>query len=105
MERLCGRRWTGSWSRLTSYTGASALPRSRVGFRTLAPYRQAFSMSKTAIRAGIDHPLDVHGKCFSQVAFDLVFLLDDLADLDDLIFTEILHADRAVNPGLVQDVS
>src|SRR5690242_18980523 len=62
-------------------------------------------MAKTAIRAGIDQPLNVHGKRFSEITFDLVLLLNDLADLHNLIFTEILHASRAIDPGLIQDVA
>src|SRR5512146_2600495 len=62
-------------------------------------------MAQAAVRPGVDQSLDVHRKRFSQVAFDLILLIDDLADLDDLIFTQILHADRTIDPGLVQNVA
>src|SRR5690242_2637453 len=101
---LRARRRAGGRFRFAAHSSTTALPCPRVGFRTLAANRQAFTMAETAICAGIDQPLDVHGKRFSEITFDLVLLLNDLADLHNLIFTEILHTNRAIDPGLIQDV-
>src|SRR5688572_20244046 len=62
-------------------------------------------MTQAPIRSRIDQTLDVHRECFSKIALDLVFLIDNLADLDDLVLTEIFDPDGAIDPGLVQNVS
>src|SRR5687767_14977667 len=62
-------------------------------------------MTQAPIRSRIDQTLDVHRECFSEIALDLVFLIDNLADLDDLVLTEIFDPDGAIDPGLVQNVS
>src|SRR5687768_1270726 len=62
-------------------------------------------MTQAPIRSRIDQTLDVHRECFSKIALDLIFLIDNLADLDDLVLTEIFDPDGAIDPGLVQNVS
>src|SRR5687768_3204437 len=62
-------------------------------------------MTQAPIRSRIDQTLDVHRECFSKIALDLIFLIDNLADLDDLVLTEIFDPDGAINPGLIQNVS
>jgi hypothetical protein len=57
-------------------------------------------MAQPPIRSDIDKPLDVHRDFLSKVTFDFVIPIDRFAQLDDLIFTEILHAYRPIDTGL-----
>src|ERR1041385_8104015 len=99
------RSRTSGGFRLAADSSATAFSRACVGFGPLTADRQAFSMAKPPIAAGVDQALDIHRKCFSQIALDLIVLIDDLADLHDLVFTEILHPDGAIDSGSLKDVS
>jgi hypothetical protein len=61
-------------------------------------------MAQTSIRADIDKPFNVHRNFFTEIAFDFMIPIDRFAQLDDLIFTEILHAYRPIDPGLAEDM-
>src|SRR5437016_1876190 len=56
----------------------------RVRVRALAANRQTLAVTHAAIAAQIHQPLDVHRHFAAQVAFDDIFAVDDLADLNDL---------------------
>jgi hypothetical protein len=61
-------------------------------------------MPQPAISPGIDQSLDIHRKRFPQVALDLELRVDDLPNLDYLIFTQILDPNRPVDSNLVKNV-
>jgi hypothetical protein len=61
-------------------------------------------MAQTSIRSDIDEPFNVHRYFFAEITFDFVIPIDRFAQLDDLIFTEILHAYRPIDTGLAQDM-
>lgn len=62
-------------------------------------------MPKPPIRPGVNEALDVHRDGLAQIAFNLMILIDDLADLHDLVFAKILDPDRAVDAGLLEDLT
>src|SRR6266581_3145432 len=48
-------------------------------------------MSQPTVAAEIHQPLDVHGHLAPKVAFDDVVAVDDLADLEHLLVSELRH--------------
>src|SRR5262249_18951418 len=69
---------------------ARALAGARVGPRALAAHRQRAAVPHAAVAADFHQPLDVHRDFLAQVAFDPALLLDDAADLPDILFGQIL---------------
>src|SRR4030067_1844523 len=61
------------------------LPAPGVGLGPLAPDGQLLLVPEAPVAADVDQPLDVHGDLLAEVALDLLPLLDDLADLVDLV--------------------
>src|SRR5690348_7725825 len=59
--------------------------------RPLAADRQAAAVTVSAIGTNLDQTLDVHRDVLAQVAFNVAFRLDHLADAVDFVFAEILH--------------
>ena len=68
---------------------ARSLAGTGIGVGALAANRQAAAMTIAAIRADFDQALDVHRNVFAQIAFDIAFLLNDLADAVDLVFVQV----------------
>src|SRR5262249_17337754 len=64
----------------------------RIGVRALAAYRQTLAMAQAAIAAKVHQPLDVHCDNASQVALDPVVAVDHLADPDNLVVGQLVHA-------------
>jgi len=62
-------------------------------------------MTESTIRADFDQPLDVHRNIFAEVAFDVAFAFDDLADAIDLVFVQVLHLLVRIDFGCCQNVS
>jgi hypothetical protein len=60
-------------------------------------------MAQTTVRAAIDQSLDVHREGLSQIAFDLIALLNNFSNLYDMLLAQILDANCSVDPGLAQD--
>src|SRR4051812_14625142 len=55
-------------------------------------YREAALVPDAAIALDFDQALDVHTDRTSQVALDCVFLVNGLAQVVDLFFSEVSHA-------------
>src|SRR5205814_976782 len=66
------------------------LARAGVGVGALAADRQALAVAQAAVATEIHKALDVERDLAAQVAFDLVALLERLADPVDLVFGEVL---------------
>jgi len=65
----------------------------------LAADGQALAVAQAAIAAEVHQALDVEAHFAAQVAFDLVTLLQRLADAVDLVFGEVLGPLGAVQLG------
>jgi hypothetical protein len=48
---------------------------------------------QAAVAADFHQPLDVHRDLLAEVALDAALLLEHAADLADVVFGQILHAD------------
>src|SRR5215470_5087226 len=64
---------------------ARSLARARVAVRALAVHRQVATVAQTAVGPEVHVALDVHRHVAPQVAFDLVGLVDHLAQLHHLV--------------------
>src|SRR5262249_11355766 len=105
----CGDRFVfshQSLDRLLLGDGALArpLPRARIGLRALAADREVAAVPEAAPAADLHQPLDVHRDFLAQVAFDPALLLDDAADLPDVVFRQVLDADVRADARRDQDV-
>jgi len=60
-------------------------------------------VTQTTVGLNVNQPLDVHGDVFAQIAFNLPFSLNHLADTVYLVFTQILDLLERVNIGRYQD--
>jgi hypothetical protein len=54
-------------------------------------------MTQSTVRPRIDQALDVQRNFLPKIALNTVFALDDFSEFDDLVFTEIFHADRPID--------
>src|ERR1051325_6786915 len=98
---LCRRR--RRFSRLPN--GRSlALSRSGVRFRALSPNRQTFAMAQPAVCSDIDEPFDVQRDFFAQIPLDLMVAVDNFTQLHNLVLAKVFHANRALDPGFLQNV-
>src|SRR5476651_2051291 len=64
----------------------------RIGMRALAMDRQAAAMPQTAIAGEVHQSLDVHRHFAAQVTLDRIVMVDGLADADDLVVGQRVHA-------------
>src|SRR5581483_6925656 len=83
---------------------ARALARARGGVRALAAHRQILAVALAALRAHVEMALDVGGHLAPEVAFDLVALLEHLANLGDLVVGEIVGLAVERDAGLAQNL-
>jgi len=60
-------------------------------------------VARAAIALNVDETLDVHLDVLAQVALDVSFVLDHLADAVDLVFAQILNLLEGINIRLRQD--
>src|SRR5690349_14265114 len=67
---------------------ARTLPRASVRVRALTAHRKTATMTQAAIATEVHQTLDVHLDLATQVAFDLVVRVDDLADAAQLGFIQ-----------------
>src|SRR3984893_19015779 len=72
--------------------------------RALPAHGQSLAMADTALAADVHEPLDAHGHLAPQVAFDLVFALDDVADPGRLLVAPRLDPFAGVDPGIREDL-
>src|SRR3984957_17999642 len=82
-----------------------SLAGARVGVRALAASRQVAPVAQSTIGLNVNQPLDVHRDIFAQIAFDLAFVLNHLADAVYLVFAKILDFLEWVHIGRLQDAS
>src|SRR5450759_3672649 len=75
---LCATTSTPAGHRLLGATAGT-----RIGARSLTARRQIAAMPQTAIGADFDQALDVQRHLAPQIAFDLVLLLDQIAQHAD----------------------
>ncbi len=69
----------------------------------LTVHRQIFTVAQTAIRSHIEVALDIAGHLAPQIAFDLVALVHDLADLGRIIIGQIIGLEIQRDPGLAEN--
>src|SRR5688500_4463926 len=83
---------------------ARTFPRTSIGVGPLTAYRQRTAVTEPAIAVDLHQPLDVDADVSSQIALDLAFILDDLTDLADVVFAEILDPHLRADFRLLQDL-
>src|SRR5262245_27207401 len=72
--------------------------------RPLTANRQTTTVPDAAIRTDVHQTLDVHCHFGAQRTFDLIVALDHTADLVDVRVGEITHAERRIDPSLLNDL-
>src|SRR5262245_22485460 len=77
--------------------------RAGIGAGALTTHREVTAMAHTAIAANFNEPLNVHIDLATQVTFDLIFTVDELAQAVDLFFGQVPHPGIRVNAGALQD--
>src|SRR5271168_2209471 len=80
-----------------------SLAGARIGVRALAADREVAPVTQAPVGLNVYQPLDVHGDVFAQIAFDLAFVLNHLADAVYLVFTQVLDFFDRVYIGRCQD--
>src|SRR5205085_6002713 len=81
------------WCRLLAGDRASlAFACACIGMGALAAHREILAVTETTVTAEILQPLDVELHLASQIALDLIFAIDDFADLGDFVIGELIHA-------------
>src|SRR5665213_4355302 len=70
------------------------LSRARIGMRPLSAHRQSATMANTAIAAQVHQTLDRLLHLAAQVAFDLVVLVDNLANAHLIVRGQVVGLDR-----------
>jgi len=78
--------------------------RVRIRLGALSAYRQVAAVPHPAPAADFHQPLDVHRDFLAQVALDPALLLDDTADLADVVLRQVLDADVGTDARRGQDV-
>ena len=81
---------------------ARTTPRARVGSRALAPDRHATTVAQPAIAPNVHQPLDVQRHLAAEVAFDPVFLVDDLSQAVDLFVGQITNSGIWIDPRALE---
>src|SRR4029077_20531472 len=76
---------------------AGALARARVRLGALPADGQVAAVPQAAPAPDLHQPLDVHRDFLAQVPFDAALLLDDPADLPDVVLRQVLDADVAAH--------
>src|SRR5262245_11844075 len=84
-------------------TNLRALARACIRARALSMDGQIHAMALAAITVDVDQALDVEAELGAQLALDLVFVLDDAAQLDALLFEQALDARLRADARLLAD--
>src|SRR6476469_7886619 len=82
---------------------ARALAGARVRARPLAAHRQAAAVPQAAVAADFHQALDVERDLLAEIAFHTPLLLDHPADLADVVFRQVLHADVRAHARFLED--
>lgn len=61
-------------------------------------------MPQTSVGSRIDKPLDIQRHFFTEISLNPVIAFNDLAQPDDLVFTQILDPNRPVDARLFEDL-
>src|SRR5580704_2742099 len=77
---------------------ARALTRAGVGPRALAAHGQTPAVPYPPVAADFHQALDVHGDVLAEITLHATLLLYDAADLPDVVFGQILHAEVGADP-------
>jgi hypothetical protein len=72
--------------------------------RALPMHRQIFAMALAAIGTHVEVALDIRRHLAPQVAFDLIALFEDLANLGDFVVGQIVGLAIERNAGLIQNL-
>src|SRR5688572_23169841 len=88
---------------LAQHALARPLARARVRVRALAGHRQPAAVAQPAVTAEVHEALDVHRHLAAEIALDLVFGFEDVADATDLVLVEVVGALVRRHVGLLQD--
>src|ERR1035437_2538260 len=83
---------------------ARALAGAGVGVGALAVHRQSPPVTRAAIALNVDQALDVHLHVLAQVAFNVPFVLDHLADAVDLFLAQVLDLLEGIHIRLLQNL-
>src|SRR5690606_20390388 len=73
-----------------------------VGLGALTAHRQATTVAEALVRADLDLAADVRLHLAAQVTLHLVGAFDVVAKGDELVVGQILHADVAGDPGVLE---
>src|SRR5579862_1140666 len=83
---------------------ARALARAGVRPRTLAAHGQTPAVPYPPVAADFHQALDVHGDVLAEITLHATLLLYHAADLPDVVFRQILHAEVGADPCLREDL-
>jgi hypothetical protein len=72
--------------------------------RALVMDRQTATMAQAAIAGEVHQSLDVHRHFATQIALDRVVPVDGLANADDFVVAERVHAARLLDPDFSTDL-
>jgi hypothetical protein len=88
---------------LTFNSPSRTLPRPCIGMRTLTSHRQSAAMPKPSITSDIHQHLDICRDLTSKVTFNLVFPLNFLVDLPNLVRRKLMDTFAPINVSRIQD--
>jgi hypothetical protein len=71
----------------------------------LAAHRQIFTVAQTAVRTYVEMALDIPRDFPPEIAFDFVSLVEDLADLNDIVVGKGVALEIEGHSRLAQDFS
>src|ERR1043165_1378776 len=60
-------------------------------------------MTQTAVCTSINQTFDIHREGLSQIAFDLITLLNNFSNLDDMLFAQVFDTNCAIDSSFAQD--
>src|SRR5262249_7826202 len=78
--------------------------RAGISVGALTAYRQSTTVTQAAVTSEIHETLDVHGDFASQVAFHHIIAIDDFANLQHLLVTELIYPPILRNSDLTHDL-
>jgi hypothetical protein len=59
---------------------------------------------QSSVRSDIDQPFDVHGQFASQVALDLLVLLDDVSNFDNVFIGKVFDSGVGIHARLTKNL-
>src|SRR4051812_38780194 len=91
---------------LAGHGAFGALTGAGVGLRALAPDRKALAVTATLVAADLDLAPDVGLDLTAEVTLDLdlVVALDRVAELDQLLVTQLVDAQVGADPGIGEEL-